>query len=82
MDRKLTQSSPVQEALRPTHLSMRRELNCNRGYRNGGTRTRKFWHARIGEPKLISRRRRCLPPLIVHIQFGGPFQAGASGIKS
>jgi hypothetical protein len=31
MDRKQPESSPVQEALRPTHLSMRRELNCNRG---------------------------------------------------
>jgi hypothetical protein len=31
MDRKQPESNPVQEALRPTHLSMRRELNCNRG---------------------------------------------------
>jgi hypothetical protein len=35
MDRKWTgskpESNPVQETLRPTHLSMRRELNCNRG---------------------------------------------------
>jgi hypothetical protein len=34
MDRKQPESNPVQEALRPTHLSMRRELNCNRGDRN------------------------------------------------
>src|SRR6185437_7350074 len=31
MDRKQPESNPVQEALRPAHLSMRRELNCNRG---------------------------------------------------
>ena len=29
-------SNPVQEAVRPTHLSMRRELNCNRGIRKLG----------------------------------------------
>jgi hypothetical protein len=29
MDRKQPESNPVQ-ALRPTHLSMRREVNCNR----------------------------------------------------
>jgi hypothetical protein len=47
MDRKQPESNPVQEALRPTHLSMRRELNCNRGTRNFGQpvvrRTQNRW---------------------------------------
>ena len=42
MDRKQPESNPVQEALRPTHLSMRRELNCNRGDRNSAISSSKF----------------------------------------
>jgi hypothetical protein len=34
MDRKQPKSNPVQAALRPTHLSMRREMNCNRANSN------------------------------------------------